>query len=270
MSPRCFNIARYQGSVLLQYLANCVILTELTLVYFCGTLILVSILYSCAGQAGASGYIAVMALFGFPSATIKPTALVLNVFVSAIVSLRFFRAGHFSWRLLFPFAISSLPAAMLGGFISLPANIFNRLLGSLLLVAALPLVLGRVPEQDADSPPRWPVALLAGAAVGLLSGLTGVGGGILFTPLLIYCRWAPPRTAAAISAVFIFINSVSALIGHLGAARSLPPNLPLFTFAALFGGAIGSQLGSVHLSPVAIHRILGAILIVAGWKFVLG
>jgi hypothetical protein len=239
------------------------------LYFFCATLVLVSILYSCVGQAGASGYIAAMALFGFTPTAIKPTALVLNVLVSIVVSIRFYRAGHFSWRLLSPFAVLSVPAALIGGYITLPPLLFNRLLGGLLLVAAVPFFFRRDSAAHAVSPPRLTVALLAGACVGFLSGLTGVGGGVLITPLLLYRRWAAPKPAAAISSVFILINSVAALFGHLGAAHSLPPGLPLFALAAVFGGAVGSQLGSVHLSATSIYRILGAILFIAGFKLIL-
>jgi len=243
-------------------------LSEPTLYFFCATLVLVSVLYSCVGQAGASGYIAAMALFGFAPAAIKPTALVLNVLVSVVVSLRFYRADHFSWSLLLPFAVSSVPTALLGGYITLPQFVFNPLLGALLIVAAVPFFFRRDFAAHAVSPPRLPIALLAGACVGLLSGLTGVGGGVLITPLLLYRRWAAPKPAAAISAVFILVNSVAALLGHLGATRSLPPGLPLFALAAVFGGAIGSQLGSVYLSASAIYRILGAILLIAGFKLI--
>lgn len=140
-----------------------------------------------------------MALFGFAPATIKPIALVLNVLVSVVVSLRFYRAGYFSWRLLLPFAVSWVPAALLGAYITLPAVVFNLLLGALLLVAAVPFIFGRDSAAHAVSPPRLPLALFSGACVGFLSGLTGVGGGVLITPLLLYRRWAAPKPAAAIS-----------------------------------------------------------------------
>jgi uncharacterized membrane protein YfcA len=243
-------------------------LSEPTLYFFCSTLVLVSVLYSCVGQAGASGYIALMALFGFAPAAIRPTALVLNVLVSVVVSLRFYRAGHFSWRLFVPFAVLSVPATFLGGSITLSPFVFSRLLGALLLIASVPFFFRRDSISQEISKPRLPVALLAGAAIGLLSGLTGVGGGILITPLLLNLRWADPKPAAAVSAVFIFLNSVAALLGHLGTVWSLPSHLPLFALAAVFGGAIGSQLGSAHLSSSAIYRILGAILSIAGLKLI--
>ena len=207
-----------------------------------------------------------MALFGFAPVTIKPTALVLNILVSVVVSIRFYRAGHFSARLFWPFALSSIPTALLGGYLSLSPPVFNHLLGALLLVAALPMLFRRDSAERPVSAPPLPMALSAGAGVGLVSGLTGVGGGILITPLLLYCRWAQPKPAAALSAVFILVNSVAALIGHLGATRGLPSGLPLFALMTILGGVVGAQLGSVHLPSSAISRVLAVILLIAGLK----
>ncbi len=238
-----------------------------TFFLFCATLFAVAVLYSCVGQAGASGYIAAMALFGFAPAVIKPTALVLNVFVAALVSVRFYRAGHFNWRLAVPLLLSSFPAALLGGFLTLPPSIFNRLLGSLLLLAAIPLLVRpRAREEPILTPPSLPAAVFAGASIGLISGLTGVGGGVIISPLLLYGRWAGARMAAAVSAVFILINSLSALVGNIAATRFLPADLPIFALAAVLGGAVGSGLGSVHLPARSIYRILTAILLFAGIK----
>lgn len=245
-------------------------MAESTLALFCVTLAAISILYGSVGQAGASGTIAAMALFGFHAATIKPTSLVLNVLVSVVVSQRFVRAGHVSWRLLAPFALASVPLAFLGGFLTLPPPLFNRLLGSLLLVAALPLFLRRDRPELSVTPPRFPQALLAGGAIGLLSGLTGMGGGVLIAPLLIHRRWARPQTAAGLSSVFILINSAAALLGHLGASTDLPPQLALLAVIAIGGGALGAQLGSVHLSATAIRRLLGSVLLLASLRLLFG
>lgn len=245
-------------------------MAESTLALFCVTLAAISILYGSVGQAGASGTIAAMALFGFPAATIKSTSLVLNVLVSVVVSQRFVRAGHVSWRLLAPFDLASVPLAFLGGFLTLPTPLFNRLLGSLLLVAALPLFLRRDRPELSVTPPRFPQALLAGGAIGLLSGLTGMGGGVLIAPLLIHRRWARPQTAAGLSSVFILINSAAALLGHLGASTDLPPHLPLLAVIAIGGGALGAQLGSVHLSATAIRRLLGSVLVLASLRLLFG
>jgi len=243
-------------------------LTPTVLILFCATLTLVAILYGSVGQAGASGFVAVMALFSFAPEVIKPTALVLNVLVSSVVALRFGRAGHFSWSILWPFLIASIPAAWLGGYLTLPAQVFNPVLGVLLLVAGVPFFFRKASHATQVVPlPHLP-AVLAGGCIGLLSGLTGMGGGVLLAPLLLYCKWASVRTVAAVSAVFIFINSAMALLGHFTVAMQLPPDLAWFALAAIFGGAIGSQLGSLHLPPATIYRILGTILVIAGVKLV--
>jgi uncharacterized membrane protein YfcA len=239
---------------------------ESALLLFCGALFLISLLYSCVGQAGASGYIAAMALFGFAPAAIKPTALVLNVLVSVVVSIRFYRAGYFSWQLFWPLALASVPPAILGGSITLPAKIFNGLLGALLLVAAIPLLFRRDSEERPVSLPRVPLAMITGATIGLLSGLTGVGGGVLITPILLHCRWARAKEAAAVSAAFIFVNSVAALAGRLTAVKTLPSGLWLFAISVALGGSLGAFLGSARLSALTVYRLLGTILLIAGCK----
>lgn len=231
--------------------------------------LLVALLYASVGQAGASGYIAVMALLEFAPQSIKPTALVLNTLVSLLVTWRFIRVGRVNWRLLWPFALAAVPMALLGGILTLPVIWFDRLLGSLLLIAGIPFFL-RKPDEENINPPRLAVALLAGSVVGILSGLTGVGGGVLITPLAIYCRWANVKTAVAISAPFILFNSLAALAGHWGSTSQLPENVWGLAIIALFGATIGSYLGTTLFPANAVQKILGAILIVSGLKLLLG
>lgn len=236
----------------------------------CAGLALIAALYGSVGQAGASAFLALMGLFGLAPATIKPTALVLNLLVSSVVAVRFRRAGHFSWPLLRPFLLLSVPAAFLGGWWSLPEAVFNRLLGVLLLIAGLPFLRGRAPVLGHVVPPSAPAAMAAGGVIGLLSGLTGMGGGVLLTPLLLYRGWAEVRTAAALSAVFIFVNSLMALLGLLSASVQLPKELPWLALAALGGGAIGAQLGSRWLPGAVVVRLLGITLLIAGLRLLLG
>lgn len=235
---------------------------------FCMSLLLIALLYSSVGQAGASGFVALMALFGFAPDAIKPTALVLNVLVSALVALRFSRSGHFSWELLRPFLLASMPAALLGGYLTLPVSTFQGLLGGLLLLAGTPLLTRNFTSQEARIPPRG-MALFAGGIIGLLSGLTGMGGGVLLAPLLVLCRWARTHSAAAASAVFILLNSLMALLGHLSLALTLPEQLPWFALAAALGGLAGAKLGCAYLSPGTIQRILGGMLALAGIKLLI-
>lgn len=229
----------------------------------------IALLYSSVGHAGASGYIAVMALLGLAPATIKPVALTLNILVAAIGSWQFWRAGHFSGRLFWPFALLALPMAFAGGYLNLPSAIFKPLLGAVLLYSALHLLLRPPPEAETHAPPRG-AALAAGGGIGLLSGLTGTGGGIFLTPLLLLMRWAPAREAAAVSAVFILINSSAGLLGHLSGNGHYPAFAPALLLAAGAGGTLGAWLGSRRLPPLAIKRALALVLVIAGLKLVLG
>lgn len=241
-------------------------MTEPSLPLAATAFLLIALLYASVGQAGASGYIAIMALLGFAPESIKPTALLINSLVALLVSWRFARAGHLDWQRLWPFAALAIPMAALGGFISLPPLYFERLLGSLLLLAALPLFLskGAALAQVRDAP--LPLALFSGALIGLLSGLSGIGGGVLIGPLLIHSRWASVKSAAAFSAVFILLNSVAALAGHWSAARQLPGDIGLLTLIAMTGGLLGAQLGSRWLPERRVQQILGLLLLLAGGK----
>lgn len=227
----------------------------------------VALLYSCVGHAGASGYIAAMVLAGVSAATIRPTALVLNIFVACIGAFQFWRAGHFSWKLFWPFAVLSVPFAFLGGWISLPAHWLKLLLGLTLLYSAIRFFI-QPKEETGIQPPSLAIALLTGALLGLLSGLTGTGGGIFLTPLMIFLRWGKTKAVAAVSVVFILLNSISGLLGVLGSGQALPPLAWKLIPAAILGGAIGSYLGSNRFSPMGIKRILSAVLIVAAYKLI--
>jgi len=228
----------------------------------------IAFLYASVGHAGASGYIAVMSLAGLAPEVIKPTALVLNILVATLGTLQFWRAGHFSWPLFWPFALLSAPLAFAGGYLSLPTPVFKVLVGAVLLFSAARFVL-RSPSDRPATPPSRPVAIAVGAALGLLAGLTGTGGGIFLTPLLLLLRWARTKTASAVSALFILVNSVAGLAGNFGSTQTLPPLSFALAGAALGGGAIGSRLGSRTLSPVWIERLLAVVLAIAGAKLVL-
>jgi uncharacterized membrane protein YfcA len=224
-------------------------------------------LYSSVGHAGASGYLAAMALFGLAPAVMKPTALVLNILVATIASVQFYRAGCFSWRIFRPFALTAVPKAFLGGALTLPGYTYKLIVGLVLLYAAVRMV---VPLATRDGrpltdPPLW-LALLLGAGIGLLSGLVGVGGGIFLSPLLILMRWADTRQASGVSAVFILVNSIAGLAGHVSSVASVPADIAWFAAAAVAGGLIGSQYGSRRLGGLAMRRLLSVVLIIAGLK----
>jgi uncharacterized membrane protein YfcA len=227
----------------------------------------VALLYASVGHAGASGYIAVMSLLGLAPESIKPLALMLNVLVASIGSLQFWRAGHFRWSLYWPFALAALPCAALGGYLQLPTLGFQMLVGAALLLSAANLLLRPPPETTTRPPPR-PLALAVGAGLGLLAGLTGTGGGIYLTPLMLFLRWAPMRQVAAVSAPFILLNSLAGLAGHFAAGQTLPALAAPLLLAVGLGGLIGARLGALHLPVASIKRLLSLVLLFAGLKLV--
>ncbi len=228
-------------------------------------ILFVAILYSSVGHAGASGYIAVMSLFSVAPAEIRPSALMLNILVASVGTWQFWRVGRFSWPLFWPFALLAVPMAFIGGYVNLPTQGFKILVGLVLLVSALQLCI-RPPAEGNPVRPSRPVALGAGAGLGLLAGLTGTGGGIFLTPLLIFMRWARAGTAAGVSAPFILLNSVAGLTGNVSATKYLPAFVVPLAVAVFVGGYIGSHMGSRRLPHIAIKRLLAVVLAIAGTK----
>src|SRR5881394_4040560 len=228
---------------------------------------LIAFLYSSVGHAGASGYIATMTLFGLAATVIRPTALVLNVLVATIGSVQFWRAGHFSWKLFWPFALLSVPAAYLGGYIQPSASILRILIGLVLLFSAARLIFRRGDPEETVTPSK-PTAVGVGAGLGFLSGLTGTGGGIFLTPLLLFCEWAHIRQAAAVSALFILVNSIAGLVGYFTRVHSVPSLGLILAAAAVIGGALGSHLGSRHFPSRTISLLLAIVLTIAGAKLI--
>jgi uncharacterized membrane protein YfcA len=239
-----------------------------TLLLLTAGVFVVALLYSSVGHAGASGYIAVMSLLSLAPAEIKPIALALNILVASIGSWQFWRAGHFSWSLFWPFALLAVPFAFLGGYLNLPTHIFKVVVGIVLLVSAAQFLL-RPPVEGESHTPAKPLAAGVGAGLGLLSGLTGTGGGIFLSPLLIFLRWARTKTAAATSALFILLNSIAGLLGNFSATQSFPKFGVSLLVAAAIGGLIGSHFGSRRLAPTAIKRLLAVVLVIAGFKLIL-
>lgn len=229
----------------------------------------IAFLYSSVGHAGASGYIALMTLFGLAPAAIRPTALTLNILVASIATWQFVRAGHFQWRLFWPFMVLAVPAAFIGGGIVLPVKVFNVLLGAVLLYSAVHFARSAASRAAEPTAPPLPAALFAGAAIGLLAGLTGTGGAIFLTPLLLFMGWAGAKQAAAVSAPFVLVNSASGMLGTLSTVTPWPAFIPWLLVAAGAGGAIGSRLGSLHFAAPMIKRFLAAVLAVAGAKLLL-
>ncbi len=235
---------------------------------------LLAALYSTVGHGGGSGYLMAMGVAAVAMEVMKTTALILNLFVASLALIRFGRVGCFHWRTLWPFVITSLPCAMLCGAIDLDPILYKRLVGVVLLFAALRLA-SRIPGPQADEPQRdvpVPAALACGAAIGLLSGLVGVGGGIFLSPLLLIFGWSSARRTAGVSAAFILINSAAALIGLI-ASHGAPPIDPaatgVFVVAVLGGGLIGTSIGARRLGHVGLRRMLAVVVIIAGLKMIL-
>ena len=243
------------------YIMDDIVLTAL--------IFMAALLYSSVGHAGASGYLAAMAFVGVAPAVMKPAALTLNILVAVIAAVKYCRAGAFSWHLFWPFALASSPFAYLGGTLTLPGHVYKPLVGAVLIYAAwrsFRTATGPAPPRGAR--PHWAFLLLAGSALGFLSGLTGVGGGIFLSPLLLFFRWAEARVISGIAAAFILVNSVAGLLGVVTAATALPATLPYWAAAAVAGGYAGAEYGSRRLGNPAIQKLLALALLIAGAKMI--
>ncbi len=229
-----------------------------------------ALLYSSVGHAGASAYLAAMALVGLAPDTMRPTALVLNLFVASIVVVRFGRAGHLPWRTLVPVALGSVPMAFVGGSIELPGEIYRPLVALVLVAGAWRLATASAATADEDVAQRVPIVagVAAGAGIGLLAGMTGTGGGIFLTPLLVLAGWSGARDAAGLSGAFILLNSLAGIAGLALGGFELPAALPAWVAAVVAGGLIGSWLGAARFSILNLRRALAVVLVVAAAKLV--
>lgn len=222
-------------------------------------------LYSSGGHAGASAYLAIMALYSVAPAVMRPTALVMNIAVASIGSTRFIRARAVPWHLILPLCAGSIPAAFAGGRIKLSPGTYLLVLGAVLLVAALFLWLRPKTAVLQKAPPRgWLVGI--GAVLGFVAGLTGIGGGIFLSPLLILTGWEEPRRTSGAAAVFILVNSILGLLGRLSSVSAIPPQAAPLAIAAICGGLIGSWLGVHRLQPVVLRRVHSVVVLVSGAK----
>ena len=238
-----------------------------TVAVLCLLFALGAALYSSVGHGGASAYIAAMALFAVAPEVMKPTALALNLLVAGFGTWRYAHRGLTNWKLVLAFALTATPAAFIGGAIHLPAIYYKPLVGLLLWAAAARLLWQpkMLAERETKSPPLW-ITFPTGAILGLLAGLTGTGGGIFLSPLIILNAWEEPRHTSGVVAAFILLNSIAGLAGNAASVGYLPSQLPLFLAAVAAGALLGTWLGVERLPRPWLLRTLGAVLVVAGVK----
>jgi uncharacterized membrane protein YfcA len=237
-----------------------------SLILFYILLFLVAFLYSSVGHGGASGYLALMALFSITPDVMKPTALLLNLFVSLTSFIQFYRGKHFNWKIFLPFAITSVPMAFVGGMISVDDHVYKKILGILLIIPIVRfLFFGNIKVEEIKKP-NFILSLIIGAAIGFLSGLIGIGGGIILSPVLLLLKWADMKKTAAISAIFIFVNSLSGLAGQLQKGINFSTDMYAYVAVAFVGGLCGAYFGSLKLNQNFLKYLLAIVLIIASYK----
>lgn len=235
--------------------------------FYC-LLFVVAMLYSSVGHGGASGYLALMAVYAFSPEVMKPTALILNLFVSLISFIQFYRGEHFKWKIFLPLAIASIPLAFIGGLITMEESLYKRILGILLFIPVIRfLFFANIPDEELRKS-NLPLSILIGSLIGLVSGLIGIGGGIILSPILLLLKWTNQKQTAAISALFIFVNSLSGLAGQLTKGINFSPDMLTYVAVALMGGLCGAYLGALKFNQIILKNTLAVVLMLAGWKLI--
>lgn len=236
------------------------------IILFYVLLFLIAFLYASVGHGGASGYLALMAIFSIAPDVMKPTALTLNLFVSLTSFIQFYRGKHFNWKLFLPFAIASVPMAFVGGLITVDTLLYKKILGILLLIPIIRfLFFSNISVKDLKKS-NIILSLLIGAAIGFLSGLVGIGGGIILSPILLLLKWADMKQTAAISALFIFVNSISGLTGQLTKGIHFSTDMYVYVGVAFIGGLCGAYFGSIRFKSSVLKYLLAIVLMIASYK----
>nr|WP_242692280.1 sulfite exporter TauE/SafE family protein [Aridibaculum aurantiacum] len=226
-------------------------------------MVAVAFFYASVGHGGASGYLALMAIFNMAPDVMRPTALVLNIFVSLIAFIQFYKARHFTWKLFLPLAAASIPMSFIGGLISLDQDLYKKILGVLLLFAVLRFFGFRKNEETDRKTYSTVIAILIGGIIGLLSGMIGIGGGIILSPVLLLLKWTNLKQTAAISALFIFVNSLAGLAGQLYQGLEFSTNMYALVAIAMVGGMAGSYFGAHKFNQLILKRVLAGVLFIA-------
>ncbi len=237
-----------------------------SIILFYILLFLVAFLYSSVGHGGASGYLALMAIFAISPDVMKPTALLLNLFVSLTSFIQFYRGKHFNWRIFLPFAIASVPMAFVGGLIEIDAFIYKKILGVLLLIPVIRFLFFSNVNVKEHKESNIILSLIIGVGIGFLSGLIGIGGGIILSPVLLLLKWTDMKQTAAISALFIFVNSLAGLAGQLTKGIQFSPDMYWYVAIAFAGGVCGAYFGSLRFKQTLLKYMLAIVLAVAAYK----
>ena len=235
-------------------------------IFFYFLLFIVAFLYSSVGHGGASGYLAMMAIYGFAPEVMKPTALLLNLFVAGTSFIQFYRGKHFNWKIFLPLALASIPMAFLGGTLSIDSHIYKKILGVLLLFPVIRFLFMNDKGVVEQKPSNTLLSIFIGAAIGLMSGMIGIGGGIILSPILILLHWTNQKQTAAISALFIFVNSVGGLAGQLSKGIQFSASMYIYVVVAFAGGLAGAYFGSLKFSQDWLKKILALVLLLASYK----
>lgn len=231
-------------------------------------LVLIAFLYSSVGHGGASGYLALMAFFSFSPENMRLTALILNIFVSIVSFAQYYRNRYFQWKLFWPFAIASIPAAYFGGLIMVDAMIYKKILAVLLFFPILKLAGLNFKTETEIKEINFYMAILIGAIIGLLSGMIGIGGGIILSPVLLLLHWADLKHTAAVSSLFIFVNSIAGLAGAINYKFEFSGEIGLMLLMALAGGLAGSYFGARKFQSILLKRMLAIVLLIASVKLI--
>jgi len=229
-------------------------------------LFLVAFLYASVGLGGASGYLALMAIFAISPDVMKPTALLLNLFVSLTSFIQFYRGKHFNWKIFLPFAIASVPMAFVGGLIDIDAGVYKKILGLLLLIPIIRFLFFANLKPSEIKESNTVLSVFIGAAIGFLSGLIGIGGGIILSPVLLLLKWTDMKQTAAISALFIFVNSLAGLGGQLTKGIQFSPDMYMYVVIAFVGGVCGAYFGSLRFKQTILKYMLAVVLALAAYK----
>lgn len=229
-------------------------------------LFFVAFLYASVGHGGASGYLALMALFNISPDVMKPTALLLNLFVAGTAFIQYYRGGHFIWRIFLPLALASVPMAFLGGLVTVDAAVYKKILGLLLVIPIIRFLFFRNIPVHQLKKSSVGLSLVIGAGIGLLSGMIGIGGGIILSPIILLLKWTDQKQTAAISALFIFVNSLSGLGGQLTKGIHFSPDMVAYVAIAFAGGLGGAYFGSLRFRQDVLKYVLALVLIMASYK----